>query len=56
LRCKLDYFEEEEETEENKNEERKKTNKGKCNGPIKPNITFFGEPLPGDFYDAWYKI
>jgi NAD-dependent SIR2 family protein deacetylase len=27
-----------------------------CNGPIKPNITFFGEPLPQTFFEAWDKI
>ena len=27
-----------------------------CNGPVKPNITFFGEALPKEFFDAVDKI
>ena len=27
-----------------------------CKGPIKPNITFFGEGLPKEFFAAWDKI
>ena len=27
-----------------------------CSGPIKPNITFFGEGLPKEFFKAWDKI
>ena len=27
-----------------------------CKGPIKPNITFFGEGLPKEFFTAWDKI
>mgnify|MGYP000846253412 CR=1 FL=1 len=27
-----------------------------CDGPIKPNITFFGEGLPKEFFDAVEKI
>ena len=27
-----------------------------CNGPVKPNITFFGESLPEKMYRGWDKI
>lgn len=27
-----------------------------CNGPVKPNITFFGESLPADFSVAMRKL
>jgi len=27
-----------------------------CNGPVKPDITFFGEGLPPSFFEAWDKI
>ena len=27
-----------------------------CSGPVKPNITFFGEDLPKDFFDAVDRI
>ena len=27
-----------------------------CNGPVKPDITFFGEKLPSEFFEAWGKI
>ena len=28
----------------------------KCNGPVKPCITFFGQALPSKFFDAWLFI
>ena len=27
-----------------------------CKGPVKPDITFFGEALPKAFFEAWDKI
>ena len=27
-----------------------------CGGPVKPDITFFGEGLPRSFFEAWDKI
>ena len=27
-----------------------------CNGPVKPNITFFGESLPDKMYRGWDKV
>jgi NAD-dependent SIR2 family protein deacetylase len=27
-----------------------------CKGPVKPDITFFGEGLPPSFFEAWDKI
>ena len=27
-----------------------------CNGPVKPDITFFGEDLPESFQESWNKI
>ena len=27
-----------------------------CGGPIKPNITFFGEELPAEFYSAQKEV
>ena len=30
--------------------------KDNCNGPVKPDITFFGESLPESFFEAWDKM
>lgn len=27
-----------------------------CKGPVKPDITFFGEGLPPSFFEAWDKM
>lgn len=27
-----------------------------CQGPVKPDITFFGEQLPSSFFEAWEKM
>ena len=58
LRCKLDFFEEEDTEEKDKDGKllTKKVNRGLCDGPIKPKITFFGESLPKEIYKAWEKI
>ena len=29
---------------------------GRCGGPVKPEIVFFGEGLPKKFFEAWKKI
>lgn len=54
----MDYFEEEETGEKDDQGKNitKMENKGICNGPIKPQITFFGESLPKTLYKAWEKI
>lgn len=58
LRCKLEFIKLEKTDIKDDNGKYiiKETNKGLCDGPIKPDITFFGEPLSIGFFDAWDKI
>ena len=59
MRCKLHYFEEVEDSKEVDEEGKpikQKVDKGICNGPVKPEIVFFGEPLPKKFHWGWDRI
>lgn len=57
MRCKLNFTEEVETEDKDENGEPKKMSKtGLCNGPVKPEIVFFGEKLPDKFHWGWDRI
>jgi NAD-dependent histone deacetylase SIR2 len=56
MRCKLHFKGESREGTDETGCSIFKTFDGVCDGPVKPNIVFFGESLPKEFHEAWQKI